>query len=83
MKEVKLCKCCGKELSASNKSGLCKSCYVKEHRSSVSTPRDIVNPVVYKIVRGKNLAYCPKCDSRIWHPGTEDFYCYHCGQKLM
>lgn len=92
MSEVKVCKCCGKELSKTNKSGYCKECYSKQRSTSkeVTVSEDLKkfiepkNLIVTKKMWGskeKTICTCPDCGERIWNPGKDKF-CWNCGQKF-
>lgn len=92
VKEVKVCKCCGKELSKTNKSGYCKECYSKQKSSNkeVIIPEELKKFTEGKALiattktwgsKEKTIFTCPDCGERIWNPGKDKF-CWNCGQKF-
>lgn len=84
--EIKLCSCCGKELSKTNKSGLCKDCFnesrkKKDNLDKFKISKEVVECELTWGKKIKKIYRCPSCNSRIYTPSREH-YCFNCGQKL-
>lgn len=60
-KEKRYCKDCGQEISKSNKTGLCRKCYMESRKRNSSTKKKILCPVCMKNMMDRRSSKCKEC----------------------